>query len=98
MKGGLRLDSREGLRRGGQSGSPIVPGDPERSLLIEALRHEVGDDAFFSLLRDYYQRFAYGNAGTDDFIAVAEEVSGMELDELFEAWLYGADVPRLPVG
>src|SRR5258708_5184930 len=36
--GGLRLDSREGLLKGGKSGPAIVPGDPEKSLLIEAVR------------------------------------------------------------
>src|SRR5205823_8585912 len=36
--GGLRLDSREGLLKGGRSGPAIVPGDPEKSLIIEAVR------------------------------------------------------------
>src|SRR5215510_2802150 len=38
-RGGLRLDSRAGLLKGGEHGPAIVPGDPERSLLIQALRH-----------------------------------------------------------
>ena len=37
-KGGLRLDSRAGSLRGGLSGPAVVPGDPERSLLIQAVR------------------------------------------------------------
>ena len=36
--GGLRLDSRDGLLAGGRSGPAIVPGDPEKSLLIQAVR------------------------------------------------------------
>jgi mono/diheme cytochrome c family protein/cytochrome c553 len=36
--GHLRLDSREGLLIGGGRGPAIVPGDPEKSLLIEAVR------------------------------------------------------------
>lgn len=36
--GHLRLDSREGLLTGGTRGPAIVPGDPEKSLLIEAVR------------------------------------------------------------
>jgi mono/diheme cytochrome c family protein len=36
--GGLRADSREGLIKGGKSGPAIVPGDPEKSLLIQAVR------------------------------------------------------------
>ncbi|WP_210421044.1 PSD1 and planctomycete cytochrome C domain-containing protein [Lacipirellula limnantheis] len=35
---GLRLDSRESMLRGGESGSAIAPGDPEKSLLIAAVR------------------------------------------------------------
>ena len=41
--GGLRLDSREALLRGGDSGSAIVPGNPDDSLLISLLRHEEED-------------------------------------------------------
>jgi len=36
--GGLRLDSRDGMLKGGTSGPAIVPGDPEKSLLIQAVR------------------------------------------------------------
>ena len=41
--GGLRLDSREALLRGGESGPAIIPGKPDESLLIRAIRH-VDDD------------------------------------------------------
>ncbi|MBX6313719.1 MAG: DUF1553 domain-containing protein [Isosphaeraceae bacterium] len=40
VRGGLRLDSRAGLLAGGDSGPAIVPGQPDESLLLEALRHE----------------------------------------------------------
>ena len=36
--GGLRLDSREAMLKGGRSGPALVPGDPEKSLLIQAVR------------------------------------------------------------
>ncbi len=38
--GGLLLDSRDGLRKGGDSGAAVVPGRPADSLLLEALRFE----------------------------------------------------------
>jgi uncharacterized protein DUF1549/uncharacterized protein DUF1553/cytochrome c len=38
QSGGLRLDSREAMLRGGKSGPAIVPGDPDKSLLVIALR------------------------------------------------------------
>jgi hypothetical protein len=40
LAGGLRLDHRQGLLTGGHSGAAIVPGDPNASLLIQALRYE----------------------------------------------------------
>lgn len=36
--GGLRLDSGEAVKKGGKSGPPIVPGKPDDSLLIQAIR------------------------------------------------------------
>src|SRR5215212_9545710 len=39
QKGELRLDSREALLKGGESGAAIVPGDVEGSLLVKALRY-----------------------------------------------------------
>ena len=38
--GKLRLDTAQGLRKGGESGSPMVPGRPEESLLVHSLRWE----------------------------------------------------------
>jgi hypothetical protein len=38
-QGGLRMDSREALLKGGTSGPAIIPGKPEQSLLIQAVRH-----------------------------------------------------------
>ena len=38
-KGGLRLDSRAGWAKGGESGPAIVPGKPDESLLIKAIRY-----------------------------------------------------------
>jgi aminopeptidase N len=42
------------------------------------------------------KRYQYGNAGTDEFISVAEEVSGKDLQPFFDAWLFGSKMPDLP--
>ena len=39
LKGSLLVDSREGLRKGGDTGAAIVPGDLDESLLITAIRY-----------------------------------------------------------
>jgi predicted metalloprotease with PDZ domain len=66
------------------------------AVTLHALRLRVGDDVFFDILRTYYDRFRYASATTADFIAVAEEVSGEELGEFFDAWLYQETVPPIP--
>lgn len=45
IKGGLVLDTREGIRRGGDSGPAVVPGKLDDSLLIEAIRYQNKDFA-----------------------------------------------------
>jgi len=40
LQGGLRLDTRDDTRKGGESGPVIVPGKPGESLLIDAVRHD----------------------------------------------------------
>jgi hypothetical protein len=39
LKGGLLLDTPQGLRKGGDSGAVVVPGKPDESLLIKAIRY-----------------------------------------------------------
>jgi cytochrome c553 len=39
LKGGLHLDSREALLKGGETRPAVVPGQPDKSLLIEAVRY-----------------------------------------------------------
>jgi hypothetical protein len=40
LKGGLLLDHRDGLRKGGESGPAVVPGKVEESLLVDALKYD----------------------------------------------------------
>ena len=40
LKGGLFLDSKQGMLNGGDSGSIIVPGNPDKSRLLAAIRHD----------------------------------------------------------
>src|SRR4051794_39227141 len=43
IKGGLLVDTRAALLKGGDSGPAIVPGDANKSLLIQSIRHEDPD-------------------------------------------------------
>ncbi len=57
--------------------------------VLHMLRWEVGDSAFFNIMKSYYQKFKYSNASIGDFKSVCEEVSGLNLEKFFEQWVYG---------
>ena len=65
-------------------------------LVLHALRTEVGDMAFFDILLQYADKYRYGNASTEQFIDLAESVSGRDLTVLFDQWLFSDEVPPLP--
>jgi hypothetical protein len=59
------------------------------ALFFATLREEMGPDAFDQLLRTYLERFRWRIATPADFQALAEELSGRDLDALFNEWVYG---------
>ena len=62
-------------------------------MTLQALRVKIGDFAFFNLLRTWVSRHRYGNVSTPQFVALAEQIGGMELDRFFDVWLYQPDKP-----
>ena len=62
---------------------------------MQALRNEVGDDAFWRIVRRWAaQRDEHGT--TPEFIALAERISGQELDDFFDVWLFTGEKPASP--
>ena len=66
------------------------------ALTLHALRTDVGDDAFFALLRDWVAEHRGGTVTTDNFLAFAADRTGADLGELFDAWLNQPELPDLP--
>ncbi|MEU7589840.1 M1 family metallopeptidase [Micromonospora sp. NPDC049230] len=66
------------------------------AMTLHALRVAVGDKAFFQIVRAWAAEKRNGTATTAEFVALAERVSGKQLDALFDAWLYGTQRPALP--
>ncbi|HMN27426.1 MAG TPA: hypothetical protein PKE45_04655 [Caldilineaceae bacterium] len=48
------------------------------------------------MLRTYYARFQDSHASTQDFIALANEVSGQEPNNFFQTWFFADELPPLP--
>jgi aminopeptidase N len=67
------------------------------ALTLHALRLELGDEVFFGLLTKWVASQAGSTVTSDEFIALAEQESGRQLDDFFEAWLFtAAKPPGLP--
>ena len=58
------------------------------AMTLEALRQKIGDDTFFRLMRSWAQQNRYGTVTTPQFIAFAEQVSGRDLTQFFDVWIY----------
>ncbi|MHA3702540.1 M1 family metallopeptidase [Jatrophihabitans sp. YIM 134969] len=62
-------------------------------MTLAVLRHTIGDAAFFETLKSWTDQHRYGNATTAQFIALAQQVSGRDLTDLFQTWLYTKSKP-----
>ncbi len=60
-------------------------------LVLRALEGLLGHDAMLQILQQFYARYNTLIPRVEDFRRVAEEVSGRELEDFFDSWLYGAD-------
>ncbi|HVR64122.1 MAG TPA: M1 family aminopeptidase [Polyangia bacterium] len=55
--------------------------------VVHMIRHELGDELFFRSLRTYVERHGRGSVETRDLARAIEQVSGRNLDELFDRWI-----------
>jgi hypothetical protein len=65
------------------------------AMAVHALRNEVGDRDFFRILHAWTTRKAGGNGTIPQFIRLAERISGEQLDDLFQVWLFTGSKPVL---
>jgi len=66
------------------------------AMALEALRTVVGPTTFLAIMKEWQVRYAGTSQGTEDFFALAEELSGKELTAFFQDWIYDADKPAWP--
>ena len=62
-------------------------------MTLQALRHRIGETEFWTILRTWTAERAGGNGSVEEFAALAEQVSGEDLDGFFQAWLFDAARP-----
>jgi aminopeptidase N len=88
----------------------IPPGDPgaadvldgavytRGAMALQALRVAVGDEDFFTALRTWVTERRGGNGSVADFLAVVERVSGEQIDDVAQAWLFSSTRPSASPG
>ncbi|MGV1046924.1 MAG: M1 family metallopeptidase [Solirubrobacterales bacterium] len=64
------------------------------AMTLEALRVEIGTRLTLRLLRRWASGHRHASADIEQFVDLAEEVSGRQLDGLFDRWLYQRGKPR----
>jgi aminopeptidase N len=63
--------------------------------VLHMLRCEIGDELFWSGIREYYRRYRDRNATSDDFRQVMEQASGKDLKSFFAQWLTRGGNPAI---
>jgi aminopeptidase N len=66
-------------------------------LVLHMLRRQLGDEAFWTGVRNYLEAHAYGVVETNDLQRALEKVSGSSLERFFDAWVYRPGHPELKV-
>jgi len=69
-------------------GSYSVNSYSKSALMLLTLERYLGEDKFSKIMREYFRRFQFKHPKTEDFIRVAEEVSGKNLKWFFDSFLF----------
>ena len=104
----LAIDRKEIIAYYKKNPSPIVDPsikDPLKVLstntyqkggwVLNMLRHKLGDEIYWKGIRTYYAKYRNANVLTADFQKVMEEVSGEDLKDFFQQWIFTKGYPEL---
>lgn len=104
----LLLDREQVMEYYKKNPSPIVDNtikDPMKVLstntyqkgswVLNMLRRKLGDEVFWKGIRTYYETYKNANAMTVDFRLIMENVSGVDLKDFFQQWLFTKGHPEL---
>jgi aminopeptidase N len=70
---------------------------PKGGWILHMLRSELSDSVFWKSIRKYYATYAGSIADTRDLQKIFEEVSGKNLKQFFDQWLYTTGQPQLDI-
>ena len=70
---------------------------PKGAAVLQMVRRELGDSAFWQALHRYTSRHAYSVVATADFERSLSEASGRDFSRFFQQWVHGAGLPAFQV-
>ncbi len=62
--------------------------------MIYTLRNFLGDKLFFSAMKTYFRKFAYGNISTQEFESFLTATTHVEMEDFFNTWIYAPGFPH----
>lgn len=71
------------------------PSYEKAASVLHMLRLKLGDDLFFQLLQQWFSSYRDGNVITSEFQAMAEGISGLDLQQFFQQWIFGKGIPSV---
>ena len=63
------------------------------ALFHHALLETMGEEQYLTLLRAYVERFRFREATPEDFLALAVELGGPEVEQIYQRWILQAEAP-----
>lgn len=65
--------------------------------VLHMLRLKMGNEDFFEFIQSLLITYANGNYNTTEFIALAEQISGLDLTQFFQQWIYSSGIPNAEI-
>ncbi|WP_202709388.1 M1 family metallopeptidase [Sporosalibacterium faouarense] len=59
------------------------------AMFIHEIEERYGEETLYRILNEYYNKYKFLNATTDDFVEVCEEITGQDFEPLVDEFLYG---------
>ena len=66
---------------------------PKGALVMQMLRHQLGDQLFWKAMNHYTTAHSYGNVTSEDLRTAFEQTTGRSFKKFFDQWVYGAGFP-----
>ncbi|MFM8431462.1 MAG: M1 family aminopeptidase, partial [Bacteroidota bacterium] len=65
--------------------------------VLHMLRKEVGDDAFFTSIKNYLEKYSFSSAEVNDLRIAFEKTTGKDMNWFFNQWFLRSDHPELEI-